>query len=79
MLALAIADFLYVDGPLMAAVDPALALVAVMGLLLINVALIGILARVERRFVFVEVDALVIIGVYAATMILLYMRGITSA
>lgn len=38
--------------------------------------LIGNLARVERRLLFVEIDALLIILVYVAGLYLMYVRGI---
>lgn len=39
-------------------------------------ALIGNIARVERRLVFVEADALLILLVYFGGMFFLYMKGI---
>lgn len=76
MLGLGIADFFYTDGRLLGAIDPGFALVGVFGLLLINMALIGNLARVERKFLFVEIDAVVIIVTYLLGMYLLFLRGV---
>lgn len=76
MLILGVADAFYLDGPLLSAINPDLALVALMGLLLTNIALIANLARVERKIWFIEIDALAIIAIYLGTMYLLYLRGI---
>lgn len=76
MLGLGLADFFYTDGRFLGAIDPDFMLVGVLGLLLINMALVGNLARVERRFLFVELDAIVIIAVYLVGMYILFLRGI---
>lgn len=76
MLALGVADFFYVDGRFLEAIDPNFALVALLGLLLTNMALVGNLARVERKFLFIEVDAVAIVVVYLVGMYLLFIRGI---
>jgi cation:H+ antiporter len=78
MLILGVADVFYLEGPLLSAINPDLALVALMGLLLTNIALIGNLARVERKFLFIEIDAVAIILVYLATMYLLYVSGMAG-
>lgn len=76
MFALGVADVFYTPGRFLGAIDPAFALVALLGLLLTNLALIGNIARVERRLGFVEADALLILLVYIGGMLFLYMRGI---
>ncbi|MGC9333550.1 MAG: sodium:calcium antiporter [Anaerolineae bacterium] len=76
MLALGVADAFYTPGRFLGAIDPTFALVAMLGLLLTILALIGNLARVERRLVFVEADALLILLLYFGGMAFLYMRGI---
>ncbi len=76
MLALGLADFFYVDGRFLGAIDPNFALVGLLGLLLTNMALVGNLARVERKLLFVELDAVAIIVVYLLGMYLLFLRGI---
>jgi hypothetical protein len=53
-------------------INPANALVGKLGLLLTILALIGTVARVERRLVFVEADALLIMLVYLGGMFFLY-------
>ncbi|HSJ55866.1 MAG TPA: sodium:calcium antiporter [Anaerolineae bacterium] len=76
MFALGVADAFYTPGRLLGAIDPAFALVGMLGLLLTNLALIGNIARVERRLLFVEADALLILLVYLGGMIFLYVKGI---
>lgn len=76
MLGLGVADFFYTGGRFLGAIDPDFMLVGLLGLLLINMALVGNLARVERKFFFVEVDAVAIVVVYLLGMGLLFLRGI---
>ncbi len=76
MLGLGIADFFYVNGRFLGAIDPNFVLVGLLGLLLTNMALVGNLARVERKFFFIELDAVAIILVYLGGMYLLFVRGI---
>jgi cation:H+ antiporter len=76
MFALGVADLFYTEGRFLGAIDPTFALVAMLGLLLTNMALIGNIARVERRLAFVEFDALLILLLYAGGMFFLYLRGI---
>lgn len=76
MLALGVADAFYTPGRFLGAIDPTFALVALLGLLLTNLALIGNIARVERRLGFVEADALLILLVYFGGMFFLYLRGV---
>jgi cation:H+ antiporter len=76
MFALALVDVFYTQGRFLGVIDPAFALAGLLGLLLTSLGLIGNLARLERRFVFVELDALLLIIVYLAGLYFLYLRGI---
>jgi cation:H+ antiporter len=76
MFALGVADLFYTQGRFLKAIDPTFALVAMLGLLLTNLALIGNIARVERRLAFVEADALLIMLLYFGGIFFLYLRGI---
>ncbi len=76
MFALGVADLFYTPGRFFGVMDPAFALVAMLGLLLTNLALIGNIARVERRLLFVEADALLIMLLYLGGIFFLYLRGI---
>jgi cation:H+ antiporter len=76
MLSLGLADFFYTDGRFLEAIDENFVLVGLLGLLLTNMALVGNLARVERKFLFIEIDAIAIIIVYILGMYLLFLRGV---
>ncbi|MFZ0549121.1 MAG: hypothetical protein WAM60_26980 [Candidatus Promineifilaceae bacterium] len=75
MLGLGAADFFYVDGRFLGAIDPEFALVGLLSLLLTIMALLTNLARIERRIFFIEVDSLAIILVYLAGMYLLFLHS----
>lgn len=76
MLGLAVSDFFLTSGRFLGAIDMDFVLVGLLAMLLTNMALVGILARVERRFLFIELDSLAIVVVYLLGMALLYARGI---
>ncbi len=76
MFVLGLTDVFYLDGRFLGAIDPMFALVALLGLLLTTLGLIGNIARVERRLFFVEVDALLILIGYFLGMWFLYSNGI---
>ena len=76
MFALGLVDFVYFDGRFLGAIDPTFAMVGLLGLLLTTMALMGTLARVERRFLFIELDSAVILVVYFLGMLLLFIRGV---
>jgi cation:H+ antiporter len=73
---LGIADFFYTGGRFFAAVDPSFLIVGMLGLIMTLLGLIGNLARIERRFLFIEIDALLLILIYLGGTALLYFRGI---
>lgn len=73
---LGITDVLYLPGRFLATVDPAFAIAGLLGLLLTALGLINNLARAERRILFVEVDALLLMLGYVGGMWFLYARGI---
>ena len=76
MFVLGLTDVFYLDGRFLGAIDPTFALVAMLGLLLTTLGLIGNIARVERRLFFVEFDALLILIGYFLGMWFLYSNGI---
>ena len=76
ILALAITDGFYVQGLFFSDIDVNFALVGLLVVLLINLALVGNLARLERRLWFVELDALLIILSFIGGILLLYQRGV---
>lgn len=78
MLGLGLADFFYTDGRFMAAIDPGFVLVGLLALLLTNLALMANLARIERKILFIELDAIAIIVVYVGGMYLLFLKGLSG-
>jgi cation:H+ antiporter len=76
MFALGLTDVLYLRGRFIAEIDPGFAIIGLLGLLLTSMGLIGNIARVERRFFFLEADALLILVIYFLSMWFLYTRGI---
>jgi cation:H+ antiporter len=75
MLGIGLADFFYVRGSFLGDIDNDFALVGLLGVLVTMMALLGNIARVERKFLFIELDALAIIVAYLLSMFLLYQRG----
>jgi len=76
MFALGLTDLFYFDGHFISEINPTFALAGLLALLLTGLALIGNLARIERRLKYVEIDALVIFIGYLAGMFFLSIRGI---
>lgn len=77
MFALGLTDVFYLQGRFLGVIDPAFLLVGMLGLLMTGLGLIGNLARLERRILFIEVDALALIVLYLSGIWLLFSRGIT--
>jgi cation:H+ antiporter len=75
MLAVGLADFFYLDGGFINDISNDFALVGLLGLLLTIMALLGNLARIERRILFVELDAVAIVVTYLLGMYLLFLQG----
>jgi cation:H+ antiporter len=75
MFALGLTDLFYLNGNFLSIIDPAFLLVGMLGLLMTSLGLIGNLARLERRVLFVELDALALIAMYFSGLLLLYTRG----
>ncbi|MDH7488417.1 MAG: hypothetical protein QHH80_02780 [Anaerolineae bacterium] len=73
---LGITDVFYLPGRFLGIVDPAFAIAGLLGLLMTALGLINNLARAERRVLFVEVDALLLMLGYVGGMWFLYSRGI---
>jgi cation:H+ antiporter len=76
MFAMGLTDVFFLQGRFLSIIDPAFLLVSVIGLLMTIMALIGNLARIERRLWFLEVDALALILVYLAGLMLMFVRGV---
>lgn len=71
-----IADFFYTEGSLLGAINPSFILIGLLAALFTNMALLGNLARIERKIVFIEADSAAIFLVYPGGMYLLYLRGL---
>lgn len=72
MAAFAFADAAYQEGPLLSAVTSAHALTALWSILLMNVGLMGIIYRVEKRYALIEPDSFVMILGYFLGLWLLF-------
>ena len=72
MTALALVSLFTAPGSLFAVVSPGFVAVGLLTLVLINLALLATLSRVEVRVLRLEVDALLIVAVYLAGLYLLY-------
>ncbi|MCE1253228.1 MAG: sodium:calcium antiporter [Anaerolineae bacterium] len=75
MFAIGLTDAFFTQGRFLAVIDPSFLLVGVLGLLMTGMGLIGNLAKLERRFWFIEIDALVLVLTYIGGLFLLYTRG----
>ena len=76
MFALGLTDLFYTEGRFLSTIDPAFMLVGLFGLLMTAIGLVGNLAKLERRFWFIEVDSLLLFILYISGMLLLYQRGL---
>lgn len=76
MLGLALSDFFLTSGPFLGEISPAFVLVGLLGILLTNMALIGNLARIQRKFLYFEIDSILILLVYFLGLALIYVQGI---
>lgn len=72
MAAFAFADMAYREGPLLSAVTSAHALTALWSILLMNIGLMGIIYRVEKRYLLIEPDSIVMIVGYLFGLWLLF-------
>lgn len=77
MFLLGLADVFYLPGRFIGIIDPAFALMAMIGLVMNGVALVGNLAKIERRLFVIEIDALLLILMYIGGLYLLYLRGLS--
>lgn len=76
--ALAVADTMYFGGRILGGVDPTMTIAALLALVMTAQAMVSTVARVERRVLGVEIDALLLLLVYAAGMVFLVQRGIVQ-
>jgi cation:H+ antiporter len=76
MFALGLVDFFYTEGRFLAAISRDFVIVGFLGLVMTLLALQGNQARMERKFLFMEVDAFMLILVFIFGMLLIASRGI---
>jgi cation:H+ antiporter len=75
MFAVGLTDLFYTKGRFLGEIDPAFAIVGMLGLIMTGIGLVGNLAKLEKKFWFIEIDALLLILVYIAGMWLLFIKG----
>jgi cation:H+ antiporter len=76
--ALGVTDAFYTRGLFLSDLDRDIALSGLLALLLTSMALVGNLSRVERRLIFIEIDALLIMLIYILGLLTLYERGLVG-
>lgn len=76
MFALGLTDLFYLPGRFLGVISPDFLLVGMLGLLMTGMGLIGNLARLDRRVLFIEFDSLALFITYGAGMYLLYLHGV---
>lgn len=72
--ALGLTDLFYTQGNFLSSIDPSFLIIGMAGLLMTGMGLIGNLAKLEKRVVFFEVDAIALVLIYVASLWLLYKR-----
>lgn len=75
MFALGVTDIFYTQGRYLSAIDPSFLIVAMLGLLMTGLGLIGNVARLEKKLFFIEIDAALLILLYFGGMWLLFSRS----
>ena len=73
---LGFADLFFFEGRFIGVIDPAFLLIGLLGLLMTGLGLIGNLARIERRFIFIEIDSLLIFLTYGFGLYILFSKSI---
>lgn len=75
MFAMGLTDLFYTQGRFLAEIDRSFLIIGMFGLLMTVLALIGNLAKLEKRIWFIEIDALALIIMYILSIWLLYSRA----
>ncbi|NLG95928.1 MAG: sodium:calcium antiporter [Chloroflexi bacterium] len=76
MFAMGLVDFFYLPGRFFGVIDPSFVIVGLLGLIMTGLALVGNLAKLERRIFIFEIDATLIVLVYFGGLAFLYSQGI---
>lgn len=77
MFALGFTDLVFLDGRFLGVIDDTFVIVGLLGLIMTLMGLIGNIARIERRFFIVEIDALVLMILYFGGLFYLYSTGLS--
>lgn len=76
MFSLGISDVIMTNGLFISVISDDFIIVGVLGLIMTAMGLVGNLAKLERKFIIFEIDALALIITYLLGMGLIYLRGI---
>jgi len=76
MMLIGAADIFYLQGRFISVVDPTFLLVGAMGMVMNCVALVGNVARLEKRLWKFEFDATALLILYIISLVILYSRGV---
>lgn len=74
---LGIADFFMLDGQFLQVISPEFVLVGLIGLIMTILALVGNVAKLERKFWLIEIDAFLLILIYLIGLWMIYSQGIS--
>ena len=75
--ALGLSDFFFLKGRYLSIIDPSFLLIGMLGLIMTGLALIGNIAKFEKKIFFIEIDALLLILTYVGGIWFLFIRGIS--
>lgn len=75
MFAVGLTDVFFTQGRFLAAIDPSFLLVAMLGLLMTGIGVVGNLAKLEKKLWVIELDALALMILYFGGMYLLFLRS----
>lgn len=75
--ALGLTDLFYLNGRYLSIIDPSFLLIGMLGLIMTGLGLVGNIARLEKKFFFIEIDALLLTLTYLGGIWFLYSKGIS--
>ncbi len=74
--ALGLSDFFFLKGRYLSIIDPSFLLIGMLGLIMTGLALIGNIAKLDKKIFFIEIDALLLILIYFGGIWFLYVNGV---
>lgn len=75
--ALGLSDFFFLKGRYLSIIDPSFLLIGMLGLIMTGLALIGNIAKFEKKIFFIEIDALLLILTYLGGIWFLFVKGVS--